>query len=154
MKKTTYNNKTYTLYPMTGSESLDYAFDLGRSLAPSVAQLVSAVLGSVDVDGAFNTENILDNQDFLKQLSGTDLAAPVEKFFMNCSKEDFLSLWNRAKTKIMEGDGKNVNWEVEFAGDPFGQIKLLSSYITAYYTPFLSSLNGSKNASPRKKKIS
>ena len=154
MKKTTYNSKTYTLYPMTGSESLDYAFDLGRSLAPSVAQLISTVLGSVDIDESFNTKDVLDNSDFLKQLSGTDLAAPVEKFFMNCSKEDFLSLWNRAKTKITEGEGQTVNWEVEFAGDPFGQIKLLSSYITAYYTPFLSNLSVSKKPSPRKKKIS
>ena len=150
-KTTTYNGKTYTLYPMTGTASLEFAFDLAKAFSPSIAGLFAVAvkaLGDKDLE-SLSMKTVMDSPDVLSHFKDVDLTAPVEGFFRNCDKAVFMDLWSRAKDFIKEGTAKQVNWEHEFQGNPFGQITLLLAYIKAYNTPFLSSLSGSKSPSPQ-----
>lgn len=154
VKKTRINGKNYSLYPMTGTEALGYAYDVGTYLLPSLSALVPKIVSTVmKKEGEVNTKSLLDDPDFLKALENIDFESSVSGFFRNCSKDKFLELWETTKPFIKEGDAKEINWEITFQGDAFSQIKLMGAYINAYITPFFSDLKNTEKTSHPKGKM-
>jgi hypothetical protein len=158
IKTTIVNEKSYSLYPMTGTEALRYAYDVGAYILPSFSLLVPKVIKSFSKDDSISFSNLMDNPKMLEGLADIDFEEGISSFFRNCPQDKFIELWLKTREFIKEGDAKTVNWELEFQGDAFGQIKLMGSYIKAYITPFLSSSYNfektTRTKSVRKKRVS
>src|SRR6056297_878444 len=158
-KKTTkVNGKVYTLYPMTGTEAINYAYDVISAVSPALGQALNGAAPKVKGDALNDIMNkdkkMLDKnlESMISLISGIDFKGVLNSFFYSCPKDKFIAIWEATKPYIKEGEGKEPNWELDFSGDALSQIKLLMAYIKAYITPFLSdSMNIVETSQPNKK---
>ena len=116
------NGSRFETTQFSATKSLKMLHRLGKILGPSLSQLAGMNQGDIQADR---------------------IGAALGSLFSNCSENEFESTVKELLTTTTK-DGRQINFDLDFAGDMGSLFKLLGFVLKVQYGNFLNAIPGEK----------